>query len=162
VSGNLIPDPMSIPIELWPAATILPSGDGTWQPTAEQPGEEGIDASLLQIEERDGSLVDVVAWEMMGDPGIWWLRWGRATHLGQWCIELGNRESKPIWLVGTPRAYLKHAPLAVCILNWRTDVRAILAQANGIICTSPSLMARVRRVIDRRPSDLLNISMVAA
>ena len=60
---------------MWPAATILPSADGTWQPTAEQPGDEGVDASLLQIEESDGSLVDVVAWETMGNAGIWWLRW---------------------------------------------------------------------------------------
>ena len=93
-----LPDPMTVPVELWPAATIVTSADGTWQPTPDQPGDEGIDASLLQIEERDGSLYDVVAWQTMGSPGKWWRRYGRATYLGDWSIDLANREHKPVWL----------------------------------------------------------------
>jgi hypothetical protein len=163
MTAAIIPDCWTIPIELWPAATIMPSADGTWQPTAEQPGDEGIDASLLQIEERDGSLYDVVAWETMGDPEIWWLRWGRATFLGDWSIDMANREHKPIWLCATPRSYLQHVPLTCCILNWKADVRAILSQVEcGIICTNPALWARARRAIDRLPSDRLNLSLVAA
>ena len=98
----------------------------------------------------------------MGHPGKWWLRYGRATFLGDWAIELANREQKPIWLCGTPRAYLQHVPLAVCILDWRADVRAILLQIeHGIICKSPAVEARARRAIDR-PSERIIISRAAA
>ena len=118
---------------------------------------------MLQIEESDGSLVDVVAWETMGNAGIWWLRCDSATFLGEWCVELANRESKPIWLVGTPREYLQHVPLAVCVLNWRADLRAILAQVqHGIICKSPALIARAQATIHRKPSERLKFMMVAA
>jgi hypothetical protein len=158
-----LPDPWSVPIEYWPAASILPAADGTWQPAPEQPSDEGIECSLYQLTEFDGSLYDVVAWEVAGNGSIWWLRWGRATHLGEWCIELANRDSKPIWLVRTPREYLKHVPLACCILNWRADIGPILGQVrHGIICKSPALAERARRAVDRRPSQRLKISMVAA
>jgi hypothetical protein len=156
-------DPWSIPIEYWPAASILPAADGTWQAAPEQPSDDGIECTLHQLTAHDGSVYDVVAWEIASDGSIWWLRRGVATYMGDWCIELANRERKPIWLVRTPREYLRHAPLACCILNWRTDVRAILSQVkHGIICTSPVLAERARRAIDGRPSERLRISVVAA
>jgi hypothetical protein len=138
------------PIEWWPIATIIPSADGTWQPTEKQPGDNGIEASLYQIEERDGSLFDTVAWEIASNGSIWWLRQGRAAFMGEEDIELANSLRKPVRLVPTPREFVKHR-LCCCILNWKADVRAILGLAQyGWLCTSPALARRAQAAVRER------------
>jgi hypothetical protein len=147
------------PIELRPFATIIPSADGTWQPDEKQPGDEGIDATLFQLKEPDGSLYDVVAWETAGNGSIWWLRYGQAAFLGEGDIELANSLRKPVQLVPTPREFVKHR-LCCCILNWKADVRAILGLAQyGWLCTSPTLARRAQTVMRER--HLAKIQLVA-
>jgi hypothetical protein len=150
------------PVELRPFACILPSADGTWQPMPEEDGQMlpgAISATLHQIVERDGSLYDVVAWETAGNGSPWWLRYDRATFLGERDIELANILHKPVRLVPTPRAFVKHR-LCCCILNWKADVRAILGLAQyGWLCTSPALARRAQTVMRER--HLAKIQLVA-
>ncbi len=139
------------PVEWWPVATILPQGDGTWTPSEEQPGVDGIDAALLQIVERDGSLYDTVAWELTGDPRYWWLRHGRATFLGELDIEEANAAGAPVRLAETPKRWLQLAPGAACILDWSADVRSVLSlPKKGWIIDNPSLRRRVEHLMSRR------------
>jgi len=150
------------PIERWPAATIEPFSDGTWQPTPEQPDPDHYmpECMLYQIEEVDGSLYDVIAWES-ARPHIWWLRYGRATFLGEWSANHANRMGWPVWLCSTPAEYLRHSPAAMCILRWdeSVDLRAILGLANELICTEPLLWERVQAVLrERQP---VNLRLVA-
>jgi hypothetical protein len=147
------------PIESWPTATIEPSADGTWQPTAEQPDPLAIEAMLYQIQESDGSLFDVVAWEA-ARPEIWWLRYGRATFMGEWCINAANRERKPVRLVTTPAEYLRLEPMACCILRRDADVRAIIGLARyGWFCTNPALARWAQDAA--RDCGMVNVSLVA-
>jgi hypothetical protein len=146
-------------VEWWPVATIEPSADGTWQPTSEQPGLSKPECMLYQLQEADGSLYDVVAWEA-SHPQFWWRRWGRATFMGEWCIEKANREGQPVWLVPTPDEYLRHSPNACCILRWDADVRAILRLAqHGWICTRPTLWRRAEAAARERRT--FNVQLVA-
>jgi hypothetical protein len=145
------PDPWSVPIEWWPAASILPAADGTWQPAPEQPSDEGIEATLYQITESDGSLYDVVAWEIAGNGSVWWLRWGRATFLGEWDIAWAQERNVPMRLVPTPRQYRRMMPGAACVLDWAADTRPLLSMPKrGWIIENPSLRLRVERLISRR------------
>jgi hypothetical protein len=149
------------PIEWRPSATIQPFADGTWQPTPEQPDPDPSvpECMLYQIEETDGSLYDVVAWES-ARPHIWWLRYGRATFMGEWCINKANHERKPVWLVPTPAEYLQYAPLACCILRWDADIRAILSLADHRwICTNPALWRRATEASRERRS--IHVDLVA-
>jgi hypothetical protein len=153
-----IPSDMS-PIEWWPAATIEPSADGTWQPTPEQPDPSAIEAMLYQLQELDGSLYDVVAWQATR-PEIWWLRYGRATFMGEWCLAAANRDRKPVRLVTTPAEYLRLEPMACCILRRDSDVRSILVQAQyGWFCTNPALARWAQEAASG--CGTVNVSLVA-
>jgi hypothetical protein len=114
---------------------------------------------LYQLVESDGSLYDVVAWEA-ARPQIWWLLYGRATFLGEWCISAANRERKPMRLVATPAEYLRLEPMACCILRRDTDVRVIIGLAQfGWFCTNPALARWAQSRI--RDCGAANVSLVA-
>lgn len=147
------PDPA---IELWSAAFIVPSGDGTWQPAPDQDQEQpdSIYAFLHQVWERDGSLFDVVATDFhdksrLGGP--WWLHWNRAVLLGEDNIEHCNRLDRPALLVESPRVFHR-VPEAfpACILDWdtkRTNLFPIFTSARkGWIVTSSWLAKRIKGV----------------
>lgn len=144
------------PIELRPSAIIRASTDGTWEPA-----EDGFDALLMPVRDLGGEVIDVAAWEF-GQPAFWWLRKGIATYCGEHSIYLDNREGRPVKLVATPAEYLKHWGRAMCILNWKADVRAIVGLAqHGIICSSPQLAERVRTAVDRPRSERVRITVAA-
>jgi hypothetical protein len=144
------------PIEMRPSAMIQVSADGTWQPA-----EDGFEALLLPVCEIGGAVIDIVAWQF-GDPSIWWLRRGIATFIGEHELILARRDKRAVRLVGTPKEYLKQWGHALCILNWRGDVRARLAQApHGIICDTEALADRVRRIVDQRPSERLLVTVAS-
>lgn len=147
-----------VPIELQPSAMIEAFADGTWQPS-----ETGFEALLLPVSEVGGGVIDVVAWQI-GEPSIWWLRRGVASYVGEHELILARRDRRPVRLVATPKEYLALWGYAVCILDWRADVRAILAQASNAVDVvgNKALCARVRRIVDQRPSDRMRISLVAA
>ena len=145
MTTDLIPDPMTIPVELRSSALIRGSSDGTWQPAE----EDGFDAMLIPIYTFGNVVHDVVAYEWHR-PTVWWLRWGRATFAGEHELILAARDKRPTKLVATPREWLHHSGLALCILDWSADVRAILAQApNGIVCDSEALARRARQTAER-------------
>lgn len=150
------------PIELRPTGLIRAFGDGTWEP-GEEGDREAFDALLMPIFDLySGDLVDVVAWEGHA-PELWWLRYKRADFVGEAAIFLANREKHRVKLVTTPSEYLKHWGRAICILNWTADIRAIVGQAeHGVMCAGPKVAARLRGAIDKRPSERLRITTVAA
>lgn len=141
------------PIELRPSALIRPSSDGSWEPD-----ETGFEALLLPVRGIDGTVIDTAAWEI-GHPQVWWLRRNIATFVGEHELILASREKRPVRLVATPKEYLAHWGRAICILNWRSDVRSILAGAEaGILCESRAVAARAQGAMNSR----VRIIMTAA
>ena len=95
---------------------ILPSG--LYEPTSED-DEDALGLVLLGIATLFEEPYDIVSWRP-AEPRVWWLRTGRATHLGD--HRFLRRD--PVWLVETPAAYLyEMRGAAVCILDWeRADL----------------------------------------
>lgn len=148
---------LQMPIELRPSTLIRACSDDTWEPD-----ETGFDALLMPVHGLGGDLIDVVAWRAER-PAKWWLRYRAAAFAGEHALFNANREGRPVFLASTPRSYLRQWGHAMVILDWSADVKAIVGSANrGIICENTALAERVRDVVDRLPSERLQISTAAA
>jgi hypothetical protein len=157
-------DPLAVseswPVELQPFALIRPDASGRWEP-AEEGDAEAIDAILLTVYDLySEELVDVVAWDRDA-PWMWWLRGDRATFLGEADLFFANQEGRKVEIVATPAQYLDRSGRALCILDWSADVAAIVGQAkHGCFCTA-TVAERLRRTIDARRFQHVQIEVVA-
>lgn len=127
-----------------PFAWIETAADGTWSPA--EP-ESGLFAALLPVQDAAGEVIDVVAWDLTGKGSPWWLRTGAATHLGDWWLERCIWRQKCLRLVPTPREWLADRGEAVCILDWRANIRELLAGVPEVVTTHPALRERLERAL---------------
>ena len=139
-----MPEQIDLLAEFEPVRWVRPFGNGLWRPCGEATG--AIDAHCLPVAPMTGNgLLDIVAWAW-DRPGTWWRRTGRAGWLGdQWLDDPPNGRS--VAVVETPREWLANRCEAVCVLDWRVDLAAILDGAPDLICSTARLAARISTAI---------------
>lgn len=134
-----------------PTGWIIPDG-WTYSPLpAFEPG--AIEAVFLAVEDRDGELLDVVAWSP-ADPAKWWRRTGRATVLGADAIARSRDWVIPVTLLSTPAAWAHRAASGAfwcaCVLDWDARVELVLWNAQAIRPASKALRQRLDATMRRQ------------
>ncbi|MEE9249741.1 MAG: hypothetical protein V3U93_01260 [Alphaproteobacteria bacterium] len=123
---------------------VEPRPDGTFRPS-----EDGQWALTLGVDDREGRLVDFVAY-FLNNPGRWWLRFRDETpFLGARDLAFAADCGKSIRLFSTPdtwlRAQLRHGDHeAVCVLNWGVDLCPLFDGIEAVVCNTPGLARRLR------------------
>jgi hypothetical protein len=112
--------------------SIRTFGDGSFQ-YAEK--GDGRDALMHPVELDNGELIDTVAW-FLTNPRKWWREKLIATHLGDWSLRHAQFLQEPIRLLATPANWLTSPASAICILDWRTDLRTLLGEVPEVLCSS--------------------------
>ncbi len=120
----------------------ITNADGTFDP--DPTGQDGQPMVVLGVKDRDGELVDIVAWYPTF-PAKWYLRIGDETPiLGAHALALAAYYRRSITLYPTPETWL-YARLrdrdldAVAVLDWSVDLRPLFEGVSGITCTAPGL-----------------------
>ena len=119
-------------------ARIQPRTDGTFVPT-----ESGQWAVTLGVDDRDGRLVDFLAY-FLNTPGTWWLRRREIPILGAETLSRAEFYQQPLRLFETPHDWLKARGGGVCVLSWDIDLLPIFQQVSPIICQSARLKSRLK------------------
>src|SRR5262245_29357437 len=81
-------------------------------------------AVVVPVQVDSGEKVDHVAWfpERRGD---WWLNRKIATHLGDRALRSAAFFKRPVRLLATPADWWANPTDTICILDWKTDLRAL-------------------------------------
>lgn len=123
---------------------IAPDPDGSWRPSD---SDNGLYAALLPAAQGEDAIVDLVAWPLVGNGTPWWLRLGRLAWLGALELEAAERDKRPVDLVATPRDWLRARGRAVCLLDWRQDLRALFEFVPVVRCRGEGLRARFEKTL---------------
>ncbi len=116
---------------------IEPRQDGTFRPT-----ESGQWAVTLAVDDREGRLVDFLAY-LPSDPGTWWLRRREIPILGAETLSRAEFYQQPLHLFETPHDWLEARGDGVCVLSWDVDLLPIFQQVSPIVCQSARLKRRL-------------------
>ncbi len=119
-------------------ARISPHSNGTFAPT-----ENGQWAVTLGVDDRDGQLVDFLAYRP-GDPGTWWLRRREIPILGAETLSRAEFYQQPLRLFETPHDWLTARGVGVCVLSWDVDLLPIFQQVSPIVCQSARLKIHLK------------------
>jgi len=123
---------------------IVPNSRGTFEPVAEfEPG--AVLADFLHVIDGD-ELIDSVAWEA-GRARTWWLRHDIITHVGDHELDDAWWHERPARLLETPAAYVAAHSRGFVILDWSSDVNAIVGRVAAVECATPALYERLRRTL---------------
>ncbi len=120
--------------------------DGTFRPT-----ESGQWAVTLAVEDREGRLVDFVAY-FLDNVGTWWLRRCEIPILGAETLSRAEFYQQPLRLFETPHAWLLARGRGVVVLDWDCDLHEIFKLVPRIHCQSARLKRRLESsVIKHQP-----------
>ena len=119
-------------------ARISPHSNGTFAPT-----ENGQWAVTLGVDDRDGRLVDFVAYFLIA-PATWWLRRREIPILGAEKLSQAEFYQQPLRLFETPHDWLEARGDGVCVLSWDVDLLPIFQQVFPIVCQSARLKRRLK------------------
>lgn len=119
-------------------ARISPRTDGTFIRT-----ENGQWAFTLGVDDRDGRLVDFVAY-FLSAPATWWLRRREIPILGAEKLSQAEFYQQPLRLFETPHDWLEARGDGVCVLSWDVDLLPIFQQVFPIVCQSARLKKRLK------------------
>ncbi len=121
-------------------ARIQPHSDGrTFVPT-----ESGRWAVTLGVDDRDGQLVDFVAY-FLDNVGNWWLRRREISVLGAEAISRAEFYQTPLNLYPTPHQWLLARGDGVCVLDWGVNLLPIFERVPHIACKNTKLKSRLHR-----------------
>ena len=118
---------------------IEPRPDGTFRPS-----EGGQWAVTLGVDDREGRLVDFVAY-LPSDPGRWWLRRNESPILGVEDISRAEFFQRPLSLFETPHAWLLGRGRGAVVLDWGCDLRGIFEAVPRIHCQSTELKEHLHK-----------------
>ena len=118
---------------------IEPRPDGTFRPS-----ESGQWAVTLGIDDREGRLVDFVAY-LRNDPGRWWLRRNESPILGAEVIARAEFFQRQLTLHETPHAWLRARGDGAVVLDWNCDLHEIFRFVPRVHCQSAELRDRLRK-----------------
>ncbi len=118
-------------IEPRPDGTFLPSETGQW-------------AVTLAVDDREGRLVDFLAY-LPSDPGTWWLRRREIPILGAETLSRAEFYQQPLRLFETPHAWLLARGRGAVVLDWDCDLHEIFKLVPRIHCRSAALRDRLRK-----------------
>lgn len=143
-----------------PSGWIMPSKLGTFEPLAElEPG--AVQADFLHVR-NDGEIIDIIAWERER-PGIWWARRDLLTHVGDFELDDAWWSERPARLLETPAAYVAAHGRGFVILDWASDVNAIVGRVAQIECATPALYRKLwETLIEQAMPPGLTITVRAA
>ncbi len=119
-------------------ARISPHSNGTFVPT-----ESGQWAVTLAVDDRDGRLVDFLAYRPC-DPGTWWLRRRELPILGAETLSRAEFYQHPLRLFETPHAWLLARGGGAVVLDWDCDLHEIFKLVPRIHCQSARLKSRLK------------------
>ncbi len=106
---------------------------------------DGSRAFQVPVEDRFGVAYDIVAWPV-DDPNVWWTRRGLATVLGEHALFVAEWRGAAVRLYATPRDWLfSRDPMAVCIVDWSSNLRQALGAAPEVICQTAPLKSELER-----------------
>ncbi len=117
---------------------IEPCVDGTFVPT-----ERGGWSVTIGVDDRDGRLVDFVAY-FLDTPGTWWLRRREIPILGAETLSRYDFYQQPVRLFETPHDWLKARGDGICILSWDVGLLPIFQQVSLVVCQSARLKRRLK------------------
>ncbi len=116
---------------------IEPCVDGTFVPT-----ERGGWSVTIGVDDRDGRLVDFVAY-FLNTPETWWLRRREIPILGAETLSRSDFYQQPARLFERPQDWLTARGNGVCVLNWDVDLLPIFKSVSPIVCQSLRLKQRL-------------------
>lgn len=132
-------------------ARVATFADGSFQIDPDGPTL----AKLLPVE-VDDMLVDMVCWEFGADRP-WWLRRRVAAYLGDAELRRAIWYEKPVRLVETPQDWLAMSGLAVCVLDWRSDIRALFRDVSEVVPETPTVEGWLRRALAEQAAPTFKI-----
>lgn len=93
------------------------------------PDEAGVLAAIVPVEDADGGIIDLVAYEPSA-PQFWWLRTGLGVVLGADALDRARCYVTPVTTCATPQAWVQEQAWGnldtVCLLD-RSRGKAVLA-----------------------------------
>ncbi len=125
-------------------ARIETRPDGTFRPS-----EVGEWAVTVGVDDREGRLVDFVAW-FFASESRWWLRDNdQCPVLGAEELALAVDCGKTIRLHSTPEGWLRGRGRGVCILRWDLHLAPLFGGVKQIECDGLDLERRLRAMLRR-------------
>lgn len=130
----------------WGALPITPNPDGrTYR--VDRKGEYAV---ILEVQDRYGEIVDLVAW-FEADPAGWLLFFGDQTPvLGARALAYAADHGESIGLYCTPRRWFIAGGLGACVLQWNADLSPVFDGVSRILPDHPELSGRLRRALRAR------------
>lgn len=140
--------PQKPPLELRPSAMVDVFSDGSFQENE----ESDIEALICPVRDPHGEVIDAVAWQI-GNPNIWWRLRCVGAVLGAPALMRATWEPRELVVYETPSRWLAVMPAdnAICILDWKADLRAIFGLVHGpLTCESERLEQKFLATLARQ------------
>lgn len=104
---------------------------------------KGEPAAIARIHDRNGELVDFVAWHP-DNLGIWWLRYGEATpFLGTRNLAMAAYYGDAITLYQNPQEWLVAGCKGACVIKWDWPLNDLFDGVGDVECSSAPLQRKL-------------------
>ena len=108
--------------------------------------EHGTEATLVEVEDRDGLPWDIVAWTKSES---WMLRKGCGVLLGAPYLDYCEAFYRKLPVYETPQSWLDSGGRGVCILNWSAPIPELLWNAPAHAFESDELRQRYWGAVEK-------------